>query len=317
MKKNNALKAFSLSEVIVVMVILSILASIMIPTFTGYMELDKERSSLNDGITLYSAANAAITKAYTMHRNEFEVSIKMHLNYIETDEFGNETNKKSDAYYGRLTNGGLYTVQCSKQNPSNSGKYDPALGFSNFYPGDSGRNKGDAIIAKNILMALDAYDSQYLDAIDERLRFPKDLKPAGDLDRTYTVSEYNEYVRTQSYDIYLHDELDTEYNGKQVHYKAGTKGKLNVKCAGIIICYGKSSPTSEGEIIYTEYGDDRGYLTICINPKWYHTLKVELSEVRNHALDEDNDARLKNQNPDDPIVLVIEDGLYEAPDAKK
>lgn len=291
------IRAFTLIEVIVTMVIIAILMALIVPSFVRYTDYRSEKEVESDANKFYSAANAAAFKTYSLHEVEFDVAINKQIQYVEVDDEGNPTSKRYPQWYGRLTSGGLNSVQCAVK-ASDGINCDPYKGFEKFAEGNGRKQRGDAYLAKYILLSLDAFDSTDISVIPPRYLFYYDHRPAGDADNVYTPSSYYNTISQKTYSV--------KVNGQKVTRKC--------EQAGVVICYGKNPQTGVGEVIYTEYGDDRGYLCICINPKWYYTVKEQLTMVQLHAPTHEEERTLVQQNSDIPIIITVKDGIYEAPD---
>lgn len=63
-KIRNSKKGFTLVEVIVVLVILAILAAILIPSLTGYIDKAKEKVVLTEARSLFLAAQTELSEEY-------------------------------------------------------------------------------------------------------------------------------------------------------------------------------------------------------------------------------------------------------------
>ena len=67
---------FTLVELIVVLSILAILAALLIPSLTGYIEKAKKQAVLTEAKEVWTAAQAALSECYAMYPESFEESCK-------------------------------------------------------------------------------------------------------------------------------------------------------------------------------------------------------------------------------------------------
>ena len=88
---------FTLVELIVVLSILAILATLLIPSLTGYIEKAKKQAVLSEAKEVWTAAQAALSECYAMYPESFEESCKF------TSTIGGEKMTK----LGRISNGAL------------------------------------------------------------------------------------------------------------------------------------------------------------------------------------------------------------------
>ena len=98
---------FTLVELIVVLSILAILATLLIPSLTGYIEKAKKQAVLTEAKEVWTATQAALSECYAMYPESFEESCKF------TSTIGGEKMTK----LGRISNGALNALQ---RNPKDS-----------------------------------------------------------------------------------------------------------------------------------------------------------------------------------------------------
>lgn len=68
LKSKNRKRGFTLVEVIVVLVILAILAAIMIPALTGWIEKSKKKTVIAETRNLHQAVQAVVSEAYATEK---------------------------------------------------------------------------------------------------------------------------------------------------------------------------------------------------------------------------------------------------------
>ena len=73
MSRNNK-RGFTLVELIVVLVILAILASLLVPALTGYMDKTKKQAVISEARDVWTAAQAALTECYALYPESFNDS---------------------------------------------------------------------------------------------------------------------------------------------------------------------------------------------------------------------------------------------------
>lgn len=73
-EQKNSEKGFTLIELIVVMVILSILAAIMVPAMTGWIDKAKEKQAAIECRTYYLAAQTLASELYAGNAEKVEVT---------------------------------------------------------------------------------------------------------------------------------------------------------------------------------------------------------------------------------------------------
>ena len=94
-------RGFTLVELIVVLVILAILASVLIPALIGYIDKAKQRAVIAEARDVWTASQAALSECYAMYPESFAASCKF------TSTIGGEKMTK----LGRITNGALHALQ--------------------------------------------------------------------------------------------------------------------------------------------------------------------------------------------------------------
>lgn len=74
-EQKNAEKGFTLIELIVVMVILSILAAMMVPAMTGWIDKAKEKQAAIECRTYYLAAQTLASELYAGNAGEIDITV--------------------------------------------------------------------------------------------------------------------------------------------------------------------------------------------------------------------------------------------------
>lgn len=155
-------KGFTLVEVIVVMVIIAILAALLLPSLTQYIEKSKETQYIAEARNIYQAAQTAVTDAYGKYGAEMKKFIKIKsTGYYppKLDEEGNIVhNNKGEIVYdtknkvkcGNINNWIFYHTQ------RNDGTYKRGrlAGLD-----DKNPEYIDFYITEQMLRLLDSYDT--------------------------------------------------------------------------------------------------------------------------------------------------------------
>ena len=104
---------FTLVELIVVLSILTILATLLIPSLTGYIEKAKKQAVLTEAKEVWTATQAALSECYAMYPESFEESCKF------TSTIGGEKMTK----LGRISNGALNALQRNPKDQTDFKRY--------------------------------------------------------------------------------------------------------------------------------------------------------------------------------------------------
>ncbi|MUT97705.1 MAG: type II secretion system protein [Subdoligranulum sp.] len=91
-------------ELIVVLVILAILASLLIPALTGYVTKAKKQAVITEARDVWTASQAALTECYALYPESFN-------DKSNSCRFTITVNGKTYKNVGRITNGALHAIQ--------------------------------------------------------------------------------------------------------------------------------------------------------------------------------------------------------------
>lgn len=155
-------KGFTLVEIIVVLVIIAILAALLLPSLTKYIEKSNETKYIAEARNIYQAAQTAVTDAYGKYGAEMKKFIKIKsTGYYppKLDEEGNIVHKsngeieydmKNKVKCGNINNWIFYHTQRNDNQYKRgrlAGLDDPKPEYIDFY------------ITEQMLRLLDSYDT--------------------------------------------------------------------------------------------------------------------------------------------------------------
>lgn len=183
-------KGFTLVEVIVVMVIIAILAGLLLPSLTKYIEKSKETQYISEARNIYQAAQTAVTDAYGKYGAEMKKFIKIKsTGYYppKVDDEGNIVHDKN----GEIVYDKKNKVKCGNINSwifYHTQRNDPTYKRGRLAElDDSNPEYIDFYITEQMLRLLDSYDTSNNKAMGSGLKVSYDK-----LDYTYKF--YNDKV---------------------------------------------------------------------------------------------------------------------------
>ena len=94
-------------ELIVVLTILAILAALLIPALTGYIDKAKQKALISETKEIWTASQAAMSECYALYPESFEESCK----------FTSTIDGKVMSKLGRISNGALNALQKNPKDP--------------------------------------------------------------------------------------------------------------------------------------------------------------------------------------------------------
>lgn len=101
-------RGFTLVELIVVLLILAILAALLIPSLTGYIDKAKQKTLIAEAQDVWTASQAAMSECYALYPESFVASCK----------FTTTIDGKTIGDLGRITNGALGALQSNPKDPT-------------------------------------------------------------------------------------------------------------------------------------------------------------------------------------------------------
>lgn len=121
MKKDNQKNGFTLVELIVVLVILAILASLLVPSLTRYIERAKKQAVIAEAKDVWTASQAALSECYALYPESFNAPSAG--NQGNNCRFTVTVNGQKIQNVGKISNGALGALQ---KNPNDTVEADTA-----------------------------------------------------------------------------------------------------------------------------------------------------------------------------------------------
>lgn len=85
--RQNSKKGFTLVELIVVLVILAVMAAMLVPALTGYIDEARKKKDYNAASEVLTAAQSAVAKYYGEHTDATPAGAQAYLTSTEGDAF--------------------------------------------------------------------------------------------------------------------------------------------------------------------------------------------------------------------------------------
>lgn len=110
MERNNRKRGFTLAELIVVLVILAVLAALLVPSLTGYIDKAKKKAVITEARDVWTASQAALSECYALYPESFTAKIDSNSNKINC-RFSVCINNKWVNSVGKISNAALNALQ--------------------------------------------------------------------------------------------------------------------------------------------------------------------------------------------------------------
>ena len=114
MERNNRKRGFTLVELIVALVILAVLAALLVPSLTGYIDKAKKKAVITEARDVWTASQAALSECYALYPESFTANS---ANNKSNCRFSVYINNKWVDNVGKISNAALNALQ---QNPKDT-----------------------------------------------------------------------------------------------------------------------------------------------------------------------------------------------------